>query len=172
MGVGTEPEGKVFVTDMDRIERSNLNRQFLFRNRDVGNPKSTTAAKAARVMNPDMNVEAHENFVGPKTEDFYTDKFFEALDGVANALDNIEARTYVDRRCVYYCKPLLESGTLGTLGNTQVVLPYVTESYSTTQVIPNCIHVLLSSFGNRVNYLGSAREVNSNLHPKKFPECD
>jgi hypothetical protein len=34
--------------------------------------------------------------------------------------DNVEARTYMDRRCVYYHKPLLESGTLGTKGNTQV----------------------------------------------------
>jgi molybdopterin/thiamine biosynthesis adenylyltransferase len=54
-------------------------------------------------------------------------------DGVANALDNIEARTYMDRRCVYYRLPLLESGTLGTKGNTQVVIPDVTESYSSTR---------------------------------------
>ncbi len=29
----------------------------------------------------------------------------------------------MDRRCVYYRLPLLESGTLGTKGNTQVVIP-------------------------------------------------
>lgn len=43
---------------------------------------------------------------------------------------------YMDRRCVYYAKPLLESGTLGTKGNVQVVLPYVTESYGSSQDPP------------------------------------
>ena len=50
----------------------------------------------------------------------YTDDFFAQLDGVANALDNVDARSYMDRRCVYYKLPLLESGTLGTKGNVQV----------------------------------------------------
>ena len=43
-------------------------------------------------MNPQMNVEAQENRVGADTESTYNDDFFEALDGVANALDNVEAR--------------------------------------------------------------------------------
>ena len=39
------------MTDMDSIEKSNLNRQFLFRTHDVTKMKSTTAAAAAKVMN-------------------------------------------------------------------------------------------------------------------------
>ena len=42
----------------------------------------------------------------------------------------------MDRRCIIYKKPLLESGTLGTKGNTQVVLPDITESYSSSQDPP------------------------------------
>ena len=42
----------------------------------------------------------------------------------------------MDRRCVLFRKPLLESGTLGTKGNTQVVLPFMTESYSSSQDPP------------------------------------
>lgn len=49
MGVGCAAGGHVHVTDMDSIERSNLNRQFLFRPSDVGHAKSTCAAKAVQV---------------------------------------------------------------------------------------------------------------------------
>ena len=42
----------------------------------------------------------------------------------------------MDRRCVYYCKPLLESGTQGPKGNVQVVKPFLTESYSSSNDPP------------------------------------
>ena len=52
MGLACSPEGKVSLTDMDTIEVSNLNRQFLFRRENVGQAKSTCAANAAKKMNP------------------------------------------------------------------------------------------------------------------------
>lgn len=53
-----------------------------------------------------------------------------------NALDNVQARLYVDSRCVWFAKPLLESGTLGTKANVQVVLPHLTQSYGDSQDPP------------------------------------
>jgi len=154
MGMATSEAGKVIVTDMDIIEKSNLNRQFLFRPWDVSKPKSSTAAAAAKGMNPAFRVESREDRVGTETEHIYTDDFFEQLDGVANALDNVDARMYMDRRCVYYRKPLLESGTLGTKANVQVVIPHVTESYSSSQdppesSIPICT---LKNFPNAIEH--------------------
>lgn len=153
IGLGTK-DGEIIITDMDLIEKSNLNRQFLFRPHDVQQVKSNTAARVIRRMNKDVNVTAHENRVGPETEMVYDDKFYDKLDGVANALDNIDARIYMDRKCVYYRKPLLESGTLGTMGNTQVVIPYLTESYSSSQdppekTIPICT---LKNFPNAIEH--------------------
>ncbi len=52
---------------------------------------------------------------------------------IVNALDNVNARLYVDGRCVYFQKPLLESGTLGTKCNTQMVIPNLTENYGESQ---------------------------------------
>jgi molybdopterin/thiamine biosynthesis adenylyltransferase len=50
--------------------------------------------------------------------------------------DNVDARRYVDAQCVTYGKWMVDSGTLGTKGNTQVVVPFVSESYSSSSDPP------------------------------------
>lgn len=70
-------DGKITVTDNDLIEMSNLNRQFLFRKKDIRTPKSTTAAAAAKAMNPAMRIQAEQDKVGTETEAKYDDEFFE-----------------------------------------------------------------------------------------------
>ncbi|XP_034633199.1 ubiquitin-like modifier-activating enzyme 7 isoform X5 [Trachemys scripta elegans] len=143
IGLAAGEGGSVTVTDMDTIERSNLSRQLLFRPRDVGKLKSETAAAAVRRMNPTTRVTAQPHHVGPDTEMFYGDDFFMALDGVANALDSMQARAYVDGRCIRYLKPLLDSGTEGTKGHVQVVVPHLTQPFGsaldlTESAVPLC----------------------------------
>ncbi|OJT04112.1 Ubiquitin-activating enzyme E1 1 [Trametes pubescens] len=138
MGLGSGPNGQLHVTDLDTIEKSNLNRQFLFRPKDLGKFKAEVAAAAVADMNPDLKgkIDSKQEPVGPATENVYDTNFFASIDGVTNALDNVKARQYMDQRCVFYLKPLLESGTLGTKGNTQVIVPHLTESYSSSQDPP------------------------------------
>ena len=154
MGVGCGEKGHVYVTDMDRIEKSNLSRQFLFRNTDIEKFKSSTAAAAAKVMNPGLNITAFQEKVAPDTENIFGDDFYDKLTGVCTALDNVEARLYVDQRCLFYRLPMLESGTLGTKGNTQVVVPHLTENYGATRdppekSIPVCT---LKNFPNQIQH--------------------
>jgi len=162
MGVGAGPNGHVDITDMDTIEVSNLNRQFLYRPHDVAHAKSEVAARAMKRMNPAMKIDSWTTRVGPESENTYDDKFFNALDGVCNALDNVQARLYMDGRCVFYGLSLLESGTQGTKGNVQVIVPYLTESYGASvdppsQETPVC---LLHSFPNNIQHcLQYAREI-------------
>jgi ubiquitin-activating enzyme E1-like protein 2 len=124
------------VTDPDLIEKSNLNRQFLFRQHDIRQAKSTTAARAAQGMNGEMRVEAMLERVGPETEGKFSDEFIEGLDVAVNALDNVAARLYMDGRCVTAQRPLLESGTLGSKGHVQVIVPHLTETYSSQRDPP------------------------------------
>lgn len=128
-GVCCGPNGLLTVTDADRIELSNLTRQFLFREHNVGQPKSRAASEMAKTMNPNLKVKALEAFVGAKTEDTFDDSFWMGMDGICNALDNMEARFYVDDQCVKYGKSLLESGTMGPAGNVDPVVPGQTQTY-------------------------------------------
>ncbi|XP_060720529.1 ubiquitin-like modifier-activating enzyme 6 isoform X1 [Tachysurus vachellii] len=131
LGVGlTRCSGEVFITDPDLIEKSNLNRQFLFRPRHIQKPKSVTAAAVTLQINPELQVDAHLHKVCPATEDKFNDAFYSRLNLVITALDNVEARRYVDSRSVSNQKALLDSGTMGTKGHTEVIVPNLTESYN------------------------------------------
>jgi len=131
IGLGSD-SGEITATDDDKIELSNLSRQFLFRRRHVGQPKSKSAAESADAMNPGLAkaLKTSEIRVEPKTEDVFHDNFWDSLDFVVNALDNNIARKYVDSKCVLHRKPLFESGTLGTKANSVICLPGLTPSYS------------------------------------------
>jgi len=92
--------------------------------------------------------------VGKDTEDVFNDDFWESLDFVVNAVDNINARLYVDSRCVWYQKPLLESGTLGTKANSQMIVPHKTQCYGDTRDPPEeaIAFCTLRNFPNQIEH--------------------
>ena len=96
----------------------------------MGKPKSEAAAARALTMNPSLNIEAKQDLVANTTEHIFDTDFWNGLDLVCNALDNMKARLYVDAQCIFYEKPLLESGTMGTGANVDIVVPHMTRSYA------------------------------------------
>ena len=68
--------------------------------------------------------------VNPQNEQVFNDDFFTSLDFIVNAVDNVKARQYIDQQCVWYEKPLFESGTLGTKCHSQIIIPHYTISYN------------------------------------------
>lgn len=154
MGVSCGKDGLVTVTDDDVIEKSNLSRQFLFRNYNVSQSKSMAATKAIQEMNASIHVQANQDRVSPQTENVYNDDFWQSLDCVVNALDNVKARQYVDARCVFFGKALFESGTMGTKCNVQCVIPHKTIPYGgrkdpETKEAPECA---LHNFPHNINH--------------------
>lgn len=163
--------GNLVVTDMDTIEKSNLSRQFLFRSKHIGKEKSITASEVIKSLVPTVKIEAHNNAVGPKTRNTYDSKFFDSLTFVANALDNIDARKFMDSECVLHKKYLIESGTLGTKGNVQAIIPGVTLSYSSTRdpeekSIPLCT---LKNFPYKIDHTIAWARDKFNLYFEKIP---
>ena len=153
LGVATN-KGTIYLTDPDNIEKSNLNRQFLFRSEHIGKPKSLMAVESIRLMKPSFNIVGLTQKVCKDTQSF-VDKYTSQVTGVINALDNIEARRYMDQECFNKQMPLFESGTTGTKGNTQVVIPYLTETYSNSadppqeKSFPICT---IKSFPNEITH--------------------
>ena len=124
----------IIITDMDNIEISNLSRQFLFNDKDILKSKSQTAALKIKSMvnNDNINIKVYENKVCKESEDIFNKEFHNKVDIYLNALDNIDARKYMDKQAIKYEKPLIDSGTMGSNGNVQVVIPYLTETYGST----------------------------------------
>ena len=146
MGIATQKNNKIVITDNDNIEISNLSRQFLFRRTDVGKSKSKIACRESRKMNPNFNCEDRQSRIGLENEHIFDENFWKGQTCIMNAVDNIEARKYIDNQCTFYEKPLIDSGTLGAKSNIQIIIPHVTSCYNdnkksdetTNKKIPMC----------------------------------
>lgn len=114
------------VIDLDTIETSNLNRQFLFRARHVGSSKAAVAAEAVRCFAPGASIIPHQ---GNVKDTAYGVSFFAGFDLVLNGLDNMEARRHVNRLTLAAGTPLVESGTEGFLGQVTPHIKGLTECY-------------------------------------------
>ena len=76
----------------------------MFREKHLQKPKSSTAAAVVKQMNKflkgENKIRAKLIKVCEATKDTFSNEFFESMDIVTNALDNVQARQYVDLRCV------------------------------------------------------------------------
>uniref|UniRef100_A0A4W6EGR9 SUMO-activating enzyme subunit 2 n=1 Tax=Lates calcarifer TaxID=8187 RepID=A0A4W6EGR9_LATCA len=128
------------VIDLDTIDVSNLNRQFLFQKKHVGKSKAQVAKESALQFCPSANITAyHDSIMNPD----YNVEFFRKFMLVMNALDNRAARNHVNRMCLAADIPLIESGTAGYLGQVTVIKKGMTECYEcqpkpTQKTFPGC----------------------------------
>ncbi|KAK5580083.1 hypothetical protein RB653_000096 [Dictyostelium firmibasis] len=114
------------IIDLDTIDISNLNRQFLFRKQHIGMSKAKIAKESVLKYNELVNITAHHGDV--KSIEFGSE-FFKKFDLVMNALDNISARRHVNRLCLSVDVPMIESGSAGYLGQVSVIRKGITECF-------------------------------------------
>ncbi|CAI2179613.1 4784_t:CDS:10 [Funneliformis geosporum] len=117
---------QIELVDLDTIELSNLNRQFLFQKQHIKKSKAKVARESALNFNPDMNIIAHHANI--KDSQFNVE-WFKSFDIVMNALDNLDARRHVNMMCLVADVPLIESGTEGYLGQVTVIKKGISECY-------------------------------------------
>lgn len=141
---------QIDVIDMDTIDLSNLNRQFLFRSSDIGQSKAATAAKFINERIPGVNVVAHHAQIQDKDEDFYR-----SFRIVVCGLDSIVARRWINSMLISLLRyeddgsldestiiPMVDGGTEGFKGNVRVILPGRTA----------CIECTLDLYPEQVNF--------------------
>ncbi|XP_017777990.1 PREDICTED: SUMO-activating enzyme subunit 2 [Nicrophorus vespilloides] len=114
------------IIDLDTIDVSNLNRQFLFRKEHVGKSKAMVARETILNYNKDINIKAYHDSI---TTSEYGVNFFKRFAVVLNALDNRAARNHVNRMCLAADVPLIESGTSGYTGQVEFIKKGLTQCY-------------------------------------------
>eukprot|EP00538_Stauroneis_constricta_P004804 CAMPEP_0119569846 /NCGR_PEP_ID=MMETSP1352-20130426/42795_1 /TAXON_ID=265584 /ORGANISM="Stauroneis constricta, Strain CCMP1120" /LENGTH=445 /DNA_ID=CAMNT_0007619467 /DNA_START=64 /DNA_END=1398 /DNA_ORIENTATION=- len=127
----------VHVIDLDTIDVTNLNRQFLFRQKDVGSSKAKVAAEFINTRCPWMNVVAYHGNIKDKPADFYS-----TFNVILSGLDNVEARRWLNATVCGLVEldedgdpdpstiiPIVDGGTEGFAGQARVILPRITSCF-------------------------------------------
>ena len=135
----------IHVVDLDTIELSNLNRQFLFRQKDIGKFKVDVACEFIKKKYPDINIVPSHKKIQEFANDFYKD-----FDIIIGGLDNVEARSYINQKVHELVEfdeegnplpetviPFIDGGTEGFRGQAKVILPYTTSCFDCDTEIIN-----------------------------------
>lgn len=117
-GVGT-----LGIVDFDDVDVSNLQRQILHGNKDVGRPKVDSAADRIRDLNPDVNVIGHRE---PITSENALE-IIKEYDIVLNGSDNFPTRYLVNDACQFLKKPLVDGSIFMFEGQVTVYQPALPE---------------------------------------------
>ena len=127
----------ISVVDMDKIEKSNLNRQFLFDRSCIGKYKSEMAVQSVHKLRQDSSLDLKAYVGNIKDKKKFPDSFFSQFTLILNALDNIDARYYINRIAMSMKIPLIDSGSEGYFGSVSCYRRGETPCYDCTQKVPD-----------------------------------
>lgn len=111
--------GKVRIVDRDVIEVTNLHRQHLYTDDDIGRVKVEVAAERLLKLNPGVEIEP----VPTSVTKFTAESIVKGFDVVIDALDSIDARYALNDACLKLSIPLIYAGAIGVTGTVCTILP-------------------------------------------------
>jgi molybdopterin-synthase adenylyltransferase len=111
--------GKLKIVDRDVIEISNLHRQHLYTENDIGKVKVEVAVERLKGINPTVEIEA----VPVSVSKYTAESIIKGFDVVIDALDSIDARYALNDACIKFDIPFIYAGALGMLGSVCTILP-------------------------------------------------
>ncbi|MGM0404596.1 MAG: ThiF family adenylyltransferase [Thermoplasmatota archaeon] len=106
--------GEIVIADRDFVELSNLQRQALFDENDIGKAKAEVAEDKLKKINSDININSHVLDVNTKN----IEKLIKGSDIVMDASDNMKLRYLINDACIKHDIPWIYSAVLGTYGMT------------------------------------------------------
>jgi molybdopterin/thiamine biosynthesis adenylyltransferase len=111
--------GKIIIADFDSVEASNLNRQFLHHEKDIGRLKVESAKEKLLSMNPDIKVET----IAEMLTESNLDVLVPECDVIVDALDNLETRHMLNRLAIKRRVPLIHGAVTGYDGQVTTIIP-------------------------------------------------
>jgi len=111
--------GKIRIVDRDVIELSNLHRQTMFNEDDIGQVKVETAAKKLRKLNQDIVIEE----LPVSINDYTALDVVDGCDVVIDALDSVNARYSLNKACIEKKIPFVTGAAVGVTGQSFTILP-------------------------------------------------
>ncbi len=117
--LATAGVGRMDVCDADAVERSNLNRQFLYTPRDVGRPKAELARDRLAALNPSIEVSALVTEIDHAT----APELIAGADIVLDCLDNLETRFALNRACIAARVPMVYAAAADWTGYLSFLKP-------------------------------------------------
>ena len=148
-GIGSKKDiPHITVVDFDKVELSNLNRQFLFLKNSIGKFKVEAAASSVQNMNKEVKILPIPEKFCKENENLFNNKFFNEKDIILISIDTNSGKEYLDRKSVLLEKPMILGAILGPQAKSETYVPFETASYGdlslkikrnhTEKITPSC----------------------------------
>ncbi len=156
--------GKLTLLDHDVVGLSNLNRQLITQQSNVGEKKTDVAAKRIASINPDVHINIHDDFIHPENVDALLTKY--QPDYVLDCIDSVVCKAALVYACQQAGIPIVSA--LGAGGRVDVSKAEVTTLNKThTCGLARTLRGRLKKLGGNLKYpviFSSEKAINALPH--------